>query len=63
LICPLDGGAYAITDGRGNVTALSSWKRGIPQLITYPTFKTTAATVHEEAWDTHYSPKSRLPSK
>ncbi|MFT4094554.1 MAG: hypothetical protein QM640_13055, partial [Niabella sp.] len=30
-----DGTVATIMDGRNNVTALSNWKRGIPQSITY----------------------------
>ena len=31
-----DGTIQAITDGNTNTTSFSSWKRGIPQTITYP---------------------------
>lgn len=37
---PLAGGqrgtAASVADGNGHATMLASWKRGIPQLITYP---------------------------
>ena len=31
-----DGTLATITDGRGNTTTLSNWKRGLPQTIKYP---------------------------
>lgn len=38
------GTLKSITDGRGYVTGLSNWKRGIPQTITYPTLKVDGIT-------------------
>lgn len=31
-----DGNLASVTDGRGNETSLTNWKRGTPQLIKYP---------------------------
>lgn len=40
-----DGTLSKVMDGRGQATTLSSWKLGVPQLITHPDGKTQKATV------------------
>jgi RHS repeat-associated protein len=53
-----DGTAATISDGRGNVIALSNWKRGIPQSIKHPATDealagaTESATVNDNGWIT-----------
>lgn len=53
-----DGTLATVADGRGNVTTLSNWKRGIPQLIRYPATPeapagaTESATVNDNGWIT-----------
>lgn len=53
-----DGTLATVADGRGNVTALSNWKRGIPQLIQHPATPeapagaTESATVNDNGWIT-----------
>ena len=41
-----DGTVATVKDGNNNVTKLSSWKRGIPQLITFADGKTQSAVVN-----------------
>ncbi|MBL8262725.1 MAG: hypothetical protein JNM58_09875 [Xanthomonadaceae bacterium] len=54
----LDGTVATITDGRGNVTALSDWKRGIPRHVRHPATAeasggaTELATVDDNGWIT-----------
>lgn len=45
-----DGTLAAVTDGRDLTTALSSWKRGIPQLIEHPDGTTQSAIVDDRGW-------------
>lgn len=47
-----NGSLASITDGRGNQTTLSNWKRDIPQLITHPGGLTQHATVNDNGWIT-----------
>lgn len=47
-----DGTVATVADGRGNVTALSDWKRGIPRLVTHPDTTTESATVDDNGWIT-----------
>jgi len=53
-----DGTLASAIDGRNNVTALSNWKRGVPQLIEYPATaeapagSTRIATVDGDGWIT-----------
>lgn len=53
-----DGTLATVADGRGNVTTLSNWKRGIPQLIRHPATPeapagaTESATVNDNGWIT-----------
>ncbi len=44
-----DGTIATVTDGRGNVTHLSDWKRGIPGLIKYPGTNEAPAGATESA--------------
>ena len=46
------GTLKTVKDGRNQTTALSNWKRGIPQLITYPDSKTQSAAVNDSGWIT-----------
>lgn len=45
-----DGTVAAVKDGRGNTTQFSSWKRGIPQTITYADGNTKSALVDGNGW-------------
>lgn len=45
-----DGTLATVRDGKGNTTVLSSWKRGIPQLIQYPDGAAQSATVDDNGW-------------
>jgi len=47
-----DGTVATVKDGNNNVTKLSSWKRGIPQLITFADGKTQSAVVNDNGWIT-----------
>lgn len=47
-----DGTVATVKDGNNNVTTLSSWKRGIPQLITFADGKTKSAVVNDNGWIT-----------
>ncbi|WP_043689969.1 RHS repeat protein [Luteimonas huabeiensis] len=53
-----DGTVATVADGRGNVTTLSNWKRGIPQTIRYPATPespsgaTQSAVVNDAGWIT-----------
>jgi RHS repeat-associated protein len=53
-----DGSLASITDGNNNTINLSSWKRGIPQLITHPATPdqpngaTESASVDDNGWIT-----------
>ncbi|WP_129136899.1 RHS repeat protein [Luteimonas sp. YGD11-2] len=53
-----DGTIRTVADGKGNVTTLSSWKRGIPQTIRYPATPeapsgaTQSAAVDDNGWIT-----------
>lgn len=47
-----DGTIAAVKDGKGNTTTLSSWKRGIPQLIQYADSTRQAAAVDDNGWVT-----------
>jgi len=53
-----DGTVATVTDGRSNAVTLSSWKRGIPQLIQYPATpdspsgSTESAVVNDSGWIT-----------
>lgn len=53
-----DGTVATVKDGNNNVTTLSSWKRGIPQSITYPitaespTGAIQSAVVNDNGWIT-----------
>jgi hypothetical protein len=42
-----DGTLTKVTDGNGKATTLANWKRGVPQLITFPTTKTMKAVVDD----------------
>lgn len=44
-----DGTLASVTDARGYVTTLSTWKRGIPQLIRYPATPEATAGATESA--------------
>lgn len=45
-----DGTAARVNDGNGNVTTLSSWRRGIPQTIRYANGTTLGASVSDQGW-------------
>lgn len=45
-----DGTISSVRDGNGNTIALGSWKRGIPQLISYPDGTTQTAVVDDRGW-------------
>jgi len=47
-----DGTLYTVTDGAGNKTTFSGWKRGIPQSITYADNTTKTAAVNDDGWIT-----------
>lgn len=47
-----DGTVATVKDGNNNVTTLSSWKRGIPQSITYANGTTQSAVVNDNGWIT-----------
>ncbi|MFZ5639022.1 MAG: RHS repeat domain-containing protein [Pseudomonadota bacterium] len=47
-----DGTLATVADGRGNVTAFSNWKGGIPRLISHPGGATESATVDDNGWIT-----------
>jgi hypothetical protein len=48
-----DGTVATVKDGRDNVTTLgTSWKRGIPQSITYPNAFVQTAAVNDAGWIT-----------
>jgi YD repeat-containing protein len=48
-----DGMLQTVTDGRNNTTTLSSWKRGIPQLIQFADTPTSmSAVVNDSGWIT-----------
>jgi RHS repeat-associated protein len=53
-----DGTVATVADGKGNVTTLSNWKRGIPQLVRHPVTSeapegaTESATVNDNGWIT-----------
>lgn len=45
-----DGTLATVRDGRDFTTTLSSWKRGIPQLIQHPDGSTQSAVVDDRGW-------------
>lgn len=45
-----DGTVASVTDGNNNLTTLSNWKRGIPQLIRYADATMQSATVDDNGW-------------
>ena len=45
-----DGTLATVKDGNNNVTALGSWKRGIPQTITYADNNSQSAVVDDSGW-------------
>lgn len=51
-----NGTVATVKDGRGNITTLSSWKRGIPQLVQFPATPespsgaTVSAVVNDSGW-------------
>ncbi|HGM7333939.1 TPA: wall-associated protein [Stenotrophomonas maltophilia] len=45
-----DGTIAYVRDGNGNTIALSSWKRGVPQLISFPGGTTQSAVVDDHGW-------------
>lgn len=45
-----DGTVATVKDGNNNVTTLASWKRGIPQSITYANGTTQSAVVNDNGW-------------
>ncbi|QQP94770.1 RHS repeat protein [Lysobacter enzymogenes] len=45
-----DGTLATVTDGGGNVTALSAWKRGLPQSIQYADLTGDSAVVDDNGW-------------
>lgn len=47
-----DGTVATVKDGNNNVTTLSSWKRGIPQQISFADGKTQSAVVSDNGWIT-----------
>jgi YD repeat-containing protein len=47
-----DGTIETVTDGNGNVTRYSAWKRGIPQLIEHPDGTSESAIVDGNGWMT-----------
>jgi len=47
-----DGTVATVKDGRNNVTTLSSWKRGVPQAISYADGTTESAVVDNNGWIT-----------
>jgi RHS repeat-associated protein len=46
----VQGTLSTVTDGRGLVTTLSSWKRGVPQLIGYHDATSQSAVVTNDGW-------------
>lgn len=47
-----DGTVATVKDGNNNITTLSGWKRGIPQLIAFADGKTRSAVVNDNGWIT-----------
>lgn len=47
-----DGTISTVKDGAGNVTALSGWKRGVPQSIRYADGTKKSAMVNDHGWVT-----------
>ncbi|MGB3747880.1 MAG: RHS repeat protein [Rhodanobacter sp.] len=47
-----DGTIATVKDGDDNITAASSWKRGIPQVINYPDGYSESAGVNDAGWIT-----------
>jgi len=47
-----DGTVASFADGRGNVTTLSQWKRGVPQVIDFPDGGRVSAVVDNNGWIT-----------
>lgn len=45
-----NGTVATARDGNGNITALSSWKRGVPQSINFADGTTQSATVNDSGW-------------
>lgn len=45
-----DGTASTVADGNGHTTALTDWKRGIPQQIRYPDGTGMSAAVDDNGW-------------
>ena len=45
-----DGTLATVTDGRGNVTSLGNWKRGVPQSIQYADRSADSAVVDDNGW-------------
>lgn len=45
-----DGSIASFSDGRGNVTTLSSWKRGTPQAIGFADGTSISASVDDNGW-------------
>lgn len=54
----LDGTVATVADGNGNTTTLGSWKRGVPQSVTYPVTPESpngaveSVTVNDAGWIT-----------
>ncbi|WP_206409539.1 RHS repeat protein [Lysobacter enzymogenes] len=45
-----DGTLATVTDGAGNATTLSAWKRGVPQSIKYADASSDSAVVDDNGW-------------
>lgn len=57
------GTVRTVKDGRGNLTTLSSWKRGIPQTITYADGNTQAAVVNNDGSLTQVTDENGFATK
>lgn len=57
-----DSTVATVKDGNNNVTTLSGWKRGIPQLITFADGKTRSAVVNDNGWITRVTDENGFPT-
>lgn len=47
-----DGTLHTLADGKGQTTTLSSWKRGLPQTVTFADSSQQSAAVNDAGWIT-----------
>ncbi len=50
-----DGTVATVADGKGNVTTLTLWDRGIPESIKYADASTKSADVSASGWVKNFS--------